>query len=223
MEKFLIENTFNRSEVMKKNLILRIKNKINHGLFMHGFINRFQRMGIEIKPYYWENEYIKPCDPPTVRGGSSEYSIKIFGSEEIKYLCSNGYEYNEKEKLEDLKNGQLWIGLMHNNKIAAYSWVQLNEMKFREVKIKLNNSQAYLGGMFTMESHRGRNLAPFLRYSIYKFLNEEGRDDFYSITDYYNYSSLKFKKKLNSKHLKLHIYFNLFKKYRSNFVLKKYE
>jgi len=223
MEGFLIENTFKIKEVMKKNLIFRIRNKINNGLFMHGLISRFQRIGIEIKPYYWEREFVKPCESPIVKGDSSEYSIKKFGPEEIKYLCSNGFEYNEKEKLEDLKNGQLWIGLIHNKKIAAYSWIQLKEVKFRDVTIKLSSSQAYLGGMFTIESYRGKNLAPFLRYSIYKYLNEMDRDEFYSITDYYNYSSLKFKRKLNSKHVKIHLYFNLFRKYHWNFVLKNYD
>ncbi len=207
---------------MKKNIIFRIRNKISQGLFMHGLINRFQRLGIEIKPYYLEREFVKPCKSPEVKGNSSEYSIKKFGPEEIKYLCSNGFEYNEEEKLEDLKNGQIWLGLMHNNEIAAYSWIQLNQVKFRDVTIKLNKSQAYLGGMFTIESYRGKNLAPFLRYSVYNYLKEMDRSEFYSITDYYNYSSLKFKKKLNSKHVKLHLYFNLFRKYRWNFILKKY-
>jgi len=205
------------------NKINLIRNKINHGLFIHGLLHRLQRIGIEIKPYYWDKEFVIPCDEPKVKGNSLEYSIKKFGPEEIKFLCSNGFEYNEEEKLEKLEQGQLWVGLMHNQNIAAYSWIELNDLYFRDVSIKLKDTQAYLGGMFTIKSYRGKNLAPYLRYSIYKFLKEKGRDDIYSVTDYFNSSSIKFKKKLNSKHVKLHLYIKLFKKYSWNFALKTYK
>jgi len=50
-----------------------------------------------------------------------------------------------------------------------------------------------------------------------------GKDTCYSITEYFNTSSLKFKNKLNVKPVKLCLYINLFSKFRRNWTFKKYK
>lgn len=197
-------------------------NKIQYGLFIYGLTNRLQRIGIEIKPYYWEREFSKQCDEPKIKGNNLDYSIKNFGPEEIKIICAKGYVYNVKEKLERLKNGQICLGLVHDGDIAAFSWIELNELNFRKESIKWKENQAYLGGMYTVESFRGLNLAAYLRYQISIFLKEKGRNEIYSISDYFNYPAIKFKKKLDANHVDLHLYINLFGKYEWNIKLKKY-
>jgi len=195
-------------------------NMINNGLLLFYLTHYLKRIGVEIIPYYWEREYVMPCDSPQIKGNSLEYSIKTFGVEELKIIYPNRF----KENYEKFKKGHLWIGVMHNDEIAVHSQVELHGLLIeREKYIKFEENEAYLMGMYTMKQYRGRNLAPYLRYHIYKILKEKGRYNIYSITDYFNQSSLKFKKKLNSEHIKLHLYINLFKKYRWNIILKKYD
>jgi len=198
-------------------------NKVRHGLFMYGVTNRLAKMGIEFRPYYWELENVTTNTPPKIKGDTSEYTIKYLDSEDIKFICANGLGYDLQEKLDKLNNGQLCVGLMHKDKISAYSWIELNELNFRKKKVSLKENESYLGGMFTVELYRGRNLATYLRYQSYKILNEKGIDTIYSISDYFNYPAIKFKKKLNSKHKKLYLYIEIFNKFKFSFLLRKFK
>ncbi len=160
-------------------------------------------MGIEIRPYYWELECVEACETPKIKGDTSDYTIKYLDSEDMKFICTHGLGYNLHEKLDKLNDGQLCLGLLHKGNIAAYSWIELKKLNFRKNVVLLKDNEAYLGGMFTVESYRGRNLAAYLRYQSYNILNGKGIDTIYSISDYFNYPAIKFKKKLNSKHIKL--------------------
>ena len=126
------------------------------------------------------------------------------------------------ELVKGFNNGQLCIGLEHEKNIAAYTFVELNDFTFNYRTFELKNNEAYLLNMWTFHGYRGRNLAPYLRYKSYQLLKEQGRDVKYSITNYFNKSSIKFKNKLNSKHLKFYLSIVLFKKYHWNFKLKEY-
>ncbi|MGB5356739.1 MAG: hypothetical protein WBN11_08590, partial [Eudoraea sp.] len=74
----------------------------------------------------------------------------------------------------------------------------------------------------TFEEHRGKNLAPFLRYHSYLMLQEMGIESIYSITQYFNTSSIKFKKKLRAKNIALYINIALFGRYHTYKLLKNY-
>jgi hypothetical protein len=76
--------------------------------------------------------------------------------------------------------------------------------------------------MYTFEAYRGKNLAPYLRYHSYKLLEDQGIDKLYSISAYFNKSSLKFKQKLNAQHLQLLLHVGLFKRFHWNYTLKTY-
>jgi hypothetical protein len=122
-----------------------------------------------------------------------------------------------------MENGQQCIGLRHiDGKIAVYMMIETKAYNYKQRSITLNDNEAYLLGMYTFEDFRGMNLAPYLRYKSYKLLQEEGRDRLYSITAYFNQSSLRFKKKLGARHLNLKMYIGLFNKLEWNFVIKKY-
>jgi hypothetical protein len=212
-------------EVIKKEKISRIKwlwNIIRHGLFLHGVTNRLVQIGIEIVPYYWVREGISGYDSPEIKENPSEYSIKSLNLEEVILISSSIPGFHKQEMLDGFNNGQLCVGLMHNNKCAAFMFIELNDFVYKNRTFKLADNEAYLLNMWTFDSYRGKNLAPYLRYQCYLLLNNMGRDVSYSITVYFNKSSIRFKKKLNAKHLKLYMYVGLFKKYHWNFLLKDY-
>lgn len=212
-------------EVTEKQKISRIKwlwNIVRHGLFLHGVTNRLVHIGIEITPYYWVREGITGYDPPEIKGNHLEYSIKYLNLEEVTLISGSVPGFPKQEIINGFNNGQLCVGLMHNNECAAFMFIELNDFIYKKKSFKLADKEAYLLNMWTFDAHRGKNLAPYLRYQCYLLLNNMGRDVSYSITAYFNKSSIRFKKKLNAKHLKLYMYVGLFKKYHWNFLLKEY-
>ena len=100
--------------------------------------------------------------------------------------------------------------------------VSLNDFIYKKTTSTFADNEAYLLNMWTFDAYRGKNLAPYLRYQCYLLLNNMGKDVSYSVTAYFNKSSIRFKNKLNAKHLKLYMYVGLFKKYHWNFLLKEY-
>ncbi len=196
---------------------------INNGLLLFGIRNRLAKIGIDIDPYYWVQEEVEECQEPKIKGDSTEYLLRYLDAEELKLITSY-LTISEREKMiQGLNNGQICIGLEHNNEIAAYMFIELNDFTFHNRTFKLKDNEAYLLNMWTFHSYRSKNIAPYLRYQSYQLLKKQGRDIKYSVTQYFNKSSIKFKKKLNSKHLKLYLSIILFKKYYWNFLLRDYK
>lgn len=201
----------------------RFWNIINNGLFLFGFRNRLARIGIDIIPYYWVQEDAEPCKEPVIKGNAEDYMVKYLTKEDVQLIANQVPKILGDDLIKGINNGQLCIGLEHENCIVAYTFVELNDFTFNYRKFKLCKNEAYLLNMWTFHGYRGRNLAPYLRYKSYQLLKEQGRDVKYSITNYFNKSSIKFKNKLNSKHLKLYLSIVLFNKYHWNFKLKEYK
>jgi hypothetical protein len=210
-------------ESRKVSSIERYWGVVRNGLFFFGLMNRLNKIGIEIRPYYWVQEEVEPCMEPVVKDGASNYTMKKIGIDESKSLRCLESDKQFDELIKGIEKGQLCFGLVNNGKIAAYTFVELNNFEFKGKKIKLKPNEAYLLNMWTFHEYRGRNLAPYLRFQTYKMLLEEGRDVKYSITEYFNKSSGKFKKKLNSKNLSLHLNIELFGKFKWHFKIKDYE
>ena len=198
----------------------RFWNIINNGLLLLGLRNRLARIGIDITPYYWVQEEAEPCKEPVIKDNVKDYVLKYLTKEDIQLITSQVPKILGDDLIKGFNNGQLCIGLEHEQNIAAYTFVELNDFTFNKRRFKLKDNEAYLLNMWTFHDYRGRNLAPYLRYKSYQLLKEKGRDVKYSVTNYFNKSSIKFKNKLNSKHLKLYLSIVLFKKYYWNFKLK---
>ncbi len=76
--------------------------------------------------------------------------------------------------------------------------------------------------MYTFESYRGKNLAAYVRYQSYMLLKGKGINAYFSVSEYSNKSTIKFKRKLNSKPIKLYKSIVIVKKCILNFTLKSY-
>lgn len=200
----------------------RFWNVISNGLFFHGLRNRLERIGINIMPYYWVKEEVEKCEEPKIKGELSEYKIRNLTLDELVLICKDIDNFIMDDLYEDFKNCDVCIGLENNNEIAAYMFIGLKNFKFKNREIIILDNEAYLFNMWTFHNFRGRNLAPYLRYKGYVMLNEMGRDTKYSITEYFNKSSIKFKSKLNSKHLQLYLYLELFGTIKKHYLIKSY-
>lgn len=209
----------------KKGLSYRIKwmtNIIRHGLFWHGVRNNLARIGLDFMPYYWVQEATSPITPPKIRGEDQSFVIEKFGENEINHIKNSIIGIEEKDLLDDLRKGEICLGLKNGEKIAAYMFIKRKPFVFRKRAFELQPNEGYLHSMYTFEAYRGKNLAPYLRYHSYEFLEKEGVDTFYSVSEYFNKSTIKFKKKLNSKPKKLILSVVFFKKLTFNINLKKY-
>lgn len=201
----------------------RFWNIINNGLLVYGIRNRLARIGIDITPYYWVQEEVEPCKEPIVHGKYEDYTVRYLTKKGIQVIVKKVPKMLGDELIKGFNKGQLCIGLEHDKNIAAYTFVELNDFTFNYRTFKLKKNEVYLLNMWTFHEYRGKNLAPYLRYKSYQLLKEHGRDIKYSITNYFNKSSIKFKSKLNSKHLIFYLSIVLFKKVHWNFKLKDYK
>ena len=204
-------------------LTQRYWNIIKNGLLLFGIRNKLAQVGLDIRPYYWVQEEIFPCEEPIIKGDVFRYNVRFLNLEEIEELSKNLPKMLAQDLIVGIKNGQLCIALEYNNEIAAFTFVELKNFVFNRKAFTLKDNEAYLLNMWTFHSFRGRNLAPYLRYKTYQLLREQGRNAKFSITEYFNKSSIKFKKKLNSKNLILIMSIVLFKRYYWNFLIKTYK
>ena len=210
----------------KGGLSYRVKwmsNILKHGLFWHGVRNNLAKVGLDFMPYYWVKEATSPVKPPEVRGEDKDFEITTFGESEINYIKNTIIGIEQKDLLSDLKNGEICIGLKNKGKIAAYMFIKCRPFTFRKRFFDLQSTESYLHSMYTFEAYRGKNLAPYLRDHSYKHLEKKGITNFYSVSEYFNKSTIRFKKKLNSKPIKLYLSLVLFKRWTMNFTLKRYE
>ncbi|WP_299555643.1 hypothetical protein [Seonamhaeicola sp.] len=196
---------------------------IRNGMFLFGLRNRLANIGIDIKPYYWVVEEYEKCEEPLIKDDASKYSLRYISIDEIKELYKDKPKDEVEEVVEGMKKGYLCAGLECKNEIVVHMYIALTDFNFKGRVFKLKSNEAYLFNIWTSHLHRGKNLAPYLRYQVYQLLREQGRNVKYSVTEYFNKSSIKFKKKLNSKNLYLYLNIVLFDKYKWNFTLKKYE
>jgi hypothetical protein len=197
-------------------------NKMRYGLFLQVFRNVLSRIGLEIKPYYWVQEGRTKISPPAIKGNEADYALEFLGQDDMKTIGTRADGYNAEVLLQKLKNGKKCIGLKFKDEIAAFMWIDFNSCNFTPHPVSMKENEAYLFSMYTMHEFRGKNLAPYLRYKSYEFLKKHGKDTFYSVSEYLNYSTIKFKKKLNARNLKLILYIELFKKFRRSFTLREY-
>ncbi len=195
---------------------------IKHGLILQGVRYAFAKIGIDIMPYYWVQEEASLSQKPLIKTDSQDFIFKSLNNEEIKLILEKSDAINEKKIIQSLDKGQECVGLKFGNQIAAYMFIELNDFIFNNRTFKIKENEAYLLNMFTFETYRGKNLAPYLRYCCYRYLENRNIMVKYSISNYFNKSAIKFKKKLNSKHIRLDVNIELFKRLQWHFTLKKY-
>ena len=195
---------------------------IKHGLFLQALRYGLAKLGIDIMPYYWVQEEVKVTNQPQIKSDIKDFLFKPLDVDEINLILTNSDVIYEQKIRHSLKAGQECVGLKFEDNIAAYMFVDLNDFTFKNRTFTIKNNEAYLLNMYTFDSFRGKNLAPYLRYCCYRYLENRNINVKFSISNYFNKSAIKFKKKLNSKPLKLYLNIELFKKLQWHFVLRNY-
>ena len=216
-----IKMNFTARKKTEVSLLKKIQVKVRYGLSLQAIRYVLIRIGIEFTPYYLFLEGINGTEIPEIKGIVADYSCELLRPEDMKIIGTINYAgFSEEKLLSMLKTGEKCLGIKHKGDIAAFMWINLHEFNYKSTTIHLKSNEAYLWFMYTIESYRGKNLAPYLRYKSYEILKEMGRDKLYSISDYFNSPAVKFKKKLNAKKLKFILFIQLFNKIHRSFTLK---
>lgn len=111
----------------KKSIVNRLKwiyKLIKKGLFWHGVRNNVAKLGIDIMPYYWFTVTKELSEPQRIKDETLDLKVSIFGESEIKIIKSKIIGIEQKDLLDDLKNGEICIGLKDNDDIVAYSFIR---------------------------------------------------------------------------------------------------
>jgi len=174
-------------------------------------------------PYYLMKEYLLDEDELDIQPRLGPLDVELLGVSDIETLMDDPEILEEKEELlQRFQDGCLCLGLKHEGKVAAFCWCDPECFQFKKIKYKLKENEAYLFDIRTFQAYRGKNLAPFLRYQLYKHLTQKGLTDFYSLTMMLNTSSGRFKRKLGAKTYKLCVYVCFFNKFYMNIPIKTY-
>lgn len=199
-----------------------IKNRIKNGLILFSLRNLLSRTGIDIAPYFWVLEGSEAYKIPQIKGSIKEYELVYLNTPEIEALGTYKTRLTMSELIEGFKNGQECIALKRKNEIAVFMFIQYGSFNNFKKDFKLNDEDAYLLNMYTFDNFRGKNLAPYLRHKSYELLKKKGVKNIYSITDYFNKSSKRFKDKLKARNSILYLRVTLFKKIFWTFKIREY-
>lgn len=116
----------------------------------------------------------------------------------------------------------LCFALRIEGEIVASSWCNLQRCHDQLSSFPLERDEAYLCNAATLDTFRGMNLAPYLRFQMYKYLRQTGRTKLYSITEFFNTPAIKFKEKLGAQPLKLGLQLKISHKHQFNVTLRTY-
>jgi len=104
-----------------------------------------------------------------------------------------------------LDKGHLCVILKDGERVAGYTWVDLDEVNDSACNYSLGSDEAYLYDAFIAPDYRGQNLAPYMRFECYKHLSQAGRHTLYSISEYFNTPAVRFKQKLHAEIVRLYL------------------
>ncbi len=193
-----------------------------HGLFLHGVRNNLAKLGIDIMPYYWFTTTKELVQPQYIKGEKLDLKLSFFDESDINFIKSTIIGIQNKDLLNDLKNGEACIGLKYRNYIVAYSFIRRKSFYLRKRYFHLGEEDSYFHSTYVFEKYRGKNIASYLRYKRLGLLENEGVLRQHSISEYFNKSAIRFQEKSNAKKVALYLSIVLFKKWTMNYTLKNY-
>lgn len=176
---------------------------------------------IQLFPYYIMEEFYvnQKINVPL---GKEDSEIVILTRDDMDYL--GNHEENNDETTEELMQwleaGRICLAFKYKGEIAAYSWCDLNYLKYKGRVVALKPNEAYLFNARTYKAFRGKNLAPYVRNELFKLLMQRGMNRFLSITLWSNTASMRFKQKMGAKPIELFLYVGLFRKFQLHFRLR---
>ena len=213
-------------------LLARIRRRLHYvrrlpplRLLLRLALDGVAKLGVLIEPYYLVLELVPERRRDVVSG--EDHGELVFGfldENEVRVTASYPDRVIPEERLlQRLAEGKKCLAAKRGDTIVAFHWIDLDECRIGSYHLfALRGDEAYLFDGYTVESFRGRGIAPALRTRAYSELARAGRTRCYSITAMLNPAAGAFKRKLGARPLELGIHFSLFSRWRSHVVLRRY-
>jgi len=92
--------------------------RVSNGLFLFSLRNFLTRFGLDIAPYYWESEGLTYYKELKIKENPDDYEVVHIKADEIG-IMHNIMGLDSQELREEIKNGQLCVGLKYQDEIVA--------------------------------------------------------------------------------------------------------
>ena len=201
--------------------------KIRYGMVIFYLLDRLKPIGLTVKPYFLEREFCIPTSDlqMNITPRINSLSTDFLETREIESIIEHPERNTFMESynmLDRISDGCLCFGVKHEREIIAYTWCDLKRCNHKPLQFDLKKTEAYLFDMYTFKAYRGKNIAPYMRHQLYSHLKEMGRTDFFSISEAFNNASIRFKRKLGARPIKLYLYLKAGKFFERNILLRRY-
>jgi hypothetical protein len=199
-----------------RNIVLTIQENRNL-LNIYRTISSF----IQLIPYYVIEEFYAERNKVICPLAGKDTRFSFLTRDDMELLGNHQVSNAPTQELiRLLDDGCLCLAVRYKGEIAAYSWCDMNYLRYKERKVALNPNEAYLFDARTYKAFRGKNLAPYVRHELCKLMNKRGIERFFSITLWSNSASMKFKQKLGARPIELFLYVGLFRRYSMHLRLR---
>jgi len=158
------------------------------------------RLGVAIQPFYLFEEVMPADGPRPVAPGLGSAEIRLLGPADMQDVAAAPWRGLDEGFFQDrLRRGNGCLGLYDGDRLAAFSWFDLQECNYEGWRFPLREGEAYLFDAFTLTAWRGKGVAPYLRHRVYQILAARGCTRFYSVSIRTNRAAIRFKEKLGGR------------------------
>jgi hypothetical protein len=187
-----------------------------YGVVLRILIDTVSKLGLRIEPYHLFLEGLGNLRAPIVPAARDGYEIGFLDASDMREVARMpGRNLSEEDLLCRLQNGLRCLGVKHSGAIVAFTWCNLDECAIEKHRLfSLRADEASLFDAYTIESFRGRDLAPYMRYRCYEELAKLGRHRCYSVSVVFNTPAVRFKRKLGAQVLELGVFVEVLGRWR---------
>ena len=137
---------------------------------------------IQLIPYYIMEEFYTEQKKLNVPLGKEDSKIGLLTRDDMELLGNHEESNVTTEGLIGLlDSGCLGLAFKYKGEIAAYSWCDLNYLRYKGRIVALKRNEAYLFNARTYKAFRGKNIAPYVRNELIKLLKQRGMKDFLAL------------------------------------------
>lgn len=194
-----------------------------YGVALRILVDTASKLGMRIEPYHVFLEGLGKGRRPGLPSGLDGHRIGFLDASDMPEVARMpGRNVSEQDLRQRLQNGARCVGVKYRGAIVAFTWCNLNECAIEKHRLfALRADEASLFDAYTVDSFRGRDLAPYMRYRCYEELAKLGRHRCYSVTVVFNTPAVRFKQKLGAQVLQLGVFVELLGRWRFHTRLKR--
>jgi hypothetical protein len=203
----------------------KVKRRYRDGLILNSIYSMLKRRIFSMDLFYLFQEGLSGEAELVIQPEIQPIVVRPLKPSDLRTISTKEERgYSAEEMLQMLSDGCGCMGIEYGDQIVAWAWYNLRncEDEILSFSFKLKENEAYLYGQTTLKTYRGNSLAPFLKYRIYMHLSELGRTKLFAIVDFSNIPSIKFRKKLDAKPIKLFMNISFLDRFHRNILLRKY-